>query len=479
MARKNPPDADRASAPTPSKPADDASLEPVKRVAGEVLLGVGGKLLTLVAIIFIGAAGVFLTIAWIYGPQVWVHAAQYRKFTGRADASIVESWLALELDLSQIRSPQHWRASAKASPCAVVEYGGDWGAPVRRAFCGPLLGFNESYALANLREIAPQVPFAWARDERGFIVPEIRLDASAQQWLATHPADTFMHDKWPAKTALDWLKVELDTPVDLAIAGWSSPAPVMKVAYDPKQPSDALPAATVDERLAARFNWLAVLVGGVGGLVLWFKGMSILPWLANFTRTGQWVIAALPLFGLPWFADAFPQAVRSFNVGFAEIIGDMFGDLDPLGRMVATEPTAAAHAGSVRLVWRAGDGIYTDTFGRLRYVPPQRPHLSADAALVALVDTVTGQVGAMDEANRIELFTHLVRDKQNDLKGAGVIFMPAAKATLLDPKSSAPLRRAAKQFLTEWFTSPTEAFDKYALGYEERLRLYAQVADVR
>jgi hypothetical protein len=85
----------------------------------------------------------------------------------------------------------------------------------------------------------------------------------------------------------------------------------------------------------------------------------------------------------------------------------------------------------------------------------------------------------MDEANQIEMFGYLMSDKQNDLKGVGIVFMPAARATLLDPRSSASLRHAAKQFLTEWFTSPTEAFDNFSLGYEERQRLYAQVADVR
>jgi hypothetical protein len=467
--------------PSPKKPVEDESLAPVKRLAGTLLLGLGDNILTLVAIGVIGAAGVFLTVAWIYGPQVWVHAAQYKPFTARADARIVESWLALDIDLAGIRWPQHWRASAKASPCAVVEFSGgaDVGSTsVRRAFCGPLLEFNESYTLAPLRDMAPGVPFAWTRDERGFIVPEIRVDPAARQWLATHATDTFMHSRWPAKTALDWLMLELDNPVDLAIAGWSSAAPVMAVAFDPRQPGNALPAATIGDRLAARFNWLAVLVGGVGGLVLWFKGMSILPWLRNFTPTGRWVVAALPLFGLPWFADAFPQGIRSFNASFAEIVGDMFGDLDPLGRLVATEPAAAAQASGVRLVWRAGEGAYADTFGRFRYSPPQTT-MSADAALATLADAVTRQVGAMDEANQVELFARLKRDKENDLTAAGIVFMPAAKIALLDPQKSVTVRRAAKQFLTEWFTQPTETFDKYSLAYQERQRLYAQMADVR
>jgi len=105
--------------------------------------------------------------------------------------------------------------------------------------------------------------------------------------------------------------------------------------------------------------------------------------------------------------------------------------------------------------------------------------LAFDAALAALVNTVTVQVGAMDETGRVELFTRLKQDKEVDLKGAGMVFLPAAKVALLDSAGGVPVRRAAKEFLSAWFTMPTETFDKYSLGYQERLRLDAQMADVR
>ena len=110
----------------------DTPPDAVKRAIGTVAGGVLDRFMTLFALFFIGMASVFLTVAWMYGPQVLLQAAQYRKYTERVDARIVESWLALDLDISRIRSPAHWRASALASPCVVVEYGGDWGAPIRR-----------------------------------------------------------------------------------------------------------------------------------------------------------------------------------------------------------------------------------------------------------------------------------------------------------------------------------------------------------
>ena len=465
--------------PTPHGEAEVSAPNPlIVQAAGFALTGIDA-FTTLVAVMMLGGAGLFLTIAWQFGPQVWIDAAHYRAFTERADAAIVESWAALALDQSSIRSPANWRASAKARRCAVVEYGASWGAPTRRAFCGPQLDFNDSYTLAGLTDIAPQVPFVWSRDERGFAVTEIRLDASAQQWLASHEPDTFMHRKWPAKSALDWLRLELDVPVDLAIAGWASAPPTMKIAFDPKNPLGALPAATVASRASGSFNPLAVIVGGAGGLALWFSGMWMLPWLRNFTPVGRWVIAALPLLGLPWFADQFPSALRAMNVSVAEIVADMFGDIDKLGAMTSLDPSEAARADSVRLVWRAGDGAYADTFGTLRFAPPKSPYATSDAALAALVDAVTTQVGVMDDASRTTLFANLRRDKQNDLKGAGVVFMTAAKAAIADPQANPGVRRAAKAFLSEWLTSPTEDFDKYSLGYKERKRLYADVEDVR
>lgn len=86
---------------------------------------------------------------------------------------------------------------------------------------------------------------------------------------------------------------------------------------------------------------------------------------------------------------------------------------------------------------------------------------------------------AMDESYRVELFARLKQDKEDDLKAAGIVFLPAAKVALLRLDGGVPVRRAAKEFLSAWFTMPTETFDKYSLGYEERLRLYAQMADVR
>jgi hypothetical protein len=458
--------------------SEDPSSTAVTEVAGTVAGGVIDRFATLIAVVIIGVASVFLSIAWTFGPQVLLRAAQYRTFTGRTDARIVESWVALDIDVSRIRSPAHWRASAIAAPCVVVEYGGDWGAPTRRGFCGNRLGFNDSYTLADLREMAPGAAFAWLRDERGFAVPEIRVDAAAHEWLATHPADTFMHPAWPAKTALDWLRIELDRPVDAAVVGWSAPPPIISVAYAPARPAESLPAGIVASRMAQPVSWLAIAVGGTIGLSLWFGAMAMLPWLWNFPRPVRYILAALPLLALPWWGEQFPRALRHFNVELANVIGDMFGDVDRTGRMMASDPSALAQAAGTRVVWKAGDGVYADTFSRFKYRTPMPPPESADVALAALASAVATQARALDDRERAALFAQLERDKRSDLKAAGIVFLPAAKEALIDPQSDAGLRRAARAFLIEWVTSPVETPDKRDPAYAGRLRLWAELADV-
>ena len=149
------------------------------------------------------------------------------------------------------------------------------------------------------------MPFAWARDERGFILPELRMSAPARAWLAAHDAHTFMHKKWPAKTELDWLRLELDQPVDAAIVGWSARPASVPLAFDPAHPEASLPLGTVESRLARGPSLLAIVFLGALGLAIWLVGMWILPLssgtlMEGMAHPGRWVLAILPLLALPW-----------------------------------------------------------------------------------------------------------------------------------------------------------------------------------
>jgi len=448
MTRMQKPDAETKPPRRASHDAPDAGPAALAgQVVGEVALGAADRLYLLLAAFLMAFSSVFLLVGWQFGPLVILQAQQYKKLTSHVDARIVESWLALEFDASSVKVPSNWRSSTNASGCMVAEYDGDWGAPLRRAFCGTRVPFNESYLLADLRDISPGVPFAWLRDERGFVVPEMRVDPATTQWLKTHEPNHFMHDKWPAKTALDWLRLELDRPVDAAIYGWTAPPPILPLVFDPARPGEALPAGIVEQRLAHGPNPAAVIVGFGIGLVIWFKAMALIPLLANLAPWGRWVLSALPLLTLPWWMDAFPQALAHFNRQIASIVGDMFADVSRTDRLIASEPAQATLANGDRLVWRLPESVYAHTFGQFRFVPPN-PHLASEkAALAALTDALTIQVRALDDNSRAELFTRLDRDKRADLKEVGYVFEPAAGEASADPAASAATRRAASHFL--------------------------------
>jgi len=436
-----------AEAKAPGDGADGAPVSIARRAFAEVLLGALGRFEMLIAVGLLAFASVFLLLGWQFGPLVMLQAQHYKKMTRHVDARIVEGWLALEFDAGSVRVPANWRASTNAARCVVAEYDGDWGAPMRRAFCGTRVPFNDSYDLADLRDITAGVPFAWPRDEHGFVVPEIRVAPSTRQWLAANVPDKFMHDKWPATTALDWLRLELDRPVDNAIFGWSAPAAILPLSYDPAHPAEALPTGIVTKRMAQWPNPFAVLIGFGVGLAVWFKGMAFIPLIENLAPWGRWVLSALPLLTLPWWMDAFPQAVSHFSRDIAGIVSDVFADVDRTDRLNASEPGEATLATGDRIVWRLQDSAYAGTFGRFAFAAPKVPLASEKRALAALTDTITVQVHSLDDAGMVELFTGLLRAKRIGLTNVDPVFEPAAKEATADPAVTAAARRAATRFL--------------------------------
>jgi hypothetical protein len=416
-------------------------------VVREAATTASGKIYMLLAAFLMAFASVFLLIGWQFGPLPILEAQQYKKFTGHVDARIVESWLALEFDAKEVPNPEFWRASTNAARCVVAEYDGDWGAPLRRAFCGVRVPLNDSYMLADLRDIAEGVPFAWGRDERGFVVPEVRVEPSTVQWLKAHQPNKFMHQKWPAENALDWFRLEYDRPDDAAIYGWSAPPAILPLVFDPARPAEALPAGTVARRLDEGPSWPAVIVGFGIGLFVWFKALAFIPLLQDMAPWGRRVLSALPLLTLPWWMDVFPQALSHFNRQVASIIGDVFADVGRIDRLVATDPSQATLVNGERLVWRLPESVYSETFGRFKFASPNPVPASPNAALEALKATVAAQTLALDDEARADLFAKLNRDKEAGLDQVRQVFKPAAEATLADAASSTATRRAARRFL--------------------------------
>ena len=334
------------------------------RLAGLVV----GPGLRLVAVVLLGFGAVFLSIGWLLGVKPFLEAREFAAFTGRAEGRIVESWLALEIDTARVGPGGHWRAAAKASPCAVVEYAGDWGAPARRAFCGNRLGFNESYTLHDLKWMAPGIPFAWARDASGFAVPEIRLAPEVRRWLSTAKPQESTRMGPPPPSALAQLALESDRPVDTAIESWASAPPAFPLALDPSSPAGAMPEAYVRDRRSAGGAGLMGLVFLAVGFGIWFRGTAVL--LPALALPAHLFLAALPLLALPAWGDLVPRYLRHLSPEFAGVVGDMIGDLDRTTRLVASEPADALLADGEVLRWPVGGGAHAATFGRLRFGRP-------------------------------------------------------------------------------------------------------------
>jgi hypothetical protein len=485
MGKKQGPRNEEAGGPQRARPAPvaadgrDAADPGWRGFLNRLLFGsLSGLLLRPIAALILGFASVFLVLAWQLGPQPLIAARHYAAFGAHADGRIVESWLALDLDPARVGDHTHWRAFATATPCAVVEYAGDWGAPARRAYCGARLQFNESYTLHDLAEVLPKVPFAWARDERGFAVPELRLARRTRDWLASRKAEDApgLADP-PPQSELEALHIALDRPIDAMIRGRLPREDAFPLVLDPHDPTGALPQAFVDARRQppGLGSWFFVLLFCAIGLALWSKGMELL--LNGLPRAPAVFIGILPLLALPWWADHLPRALSRLDPQVAEVIGDMFADFDPLERLGASTPAEALLAGGERLRWRVGIDSDADTLGRLHFDAPPSPAESADAALAALADAVTNQVRALDADAQLALLQRLREDKLSGRARAGLVFVPAAKQALLDAQNG-ELQRAAQGFLDEWVTQPIDQPDPAAPGYAERVHLFAILADV-
>lgn len=392
--------------------------------------------------------GIFLAVAWIAGPKPLLDSYRYAPFTARAEGRIVEAWTALEFDPAVMpKNKLYWQPWSKISPCMIVEYGGDWGAPQRRAFCGNRFQFSDFFRFDDWHTLMPGVPFSFQRDANGFEIEEIRFGKAALDWLNAHPPySTFMLGKPPPATALAALREANDRPLDVALSSWTTPVRTVPLAYDPRHPDEAVPAKMADDGRIG-FHWgglILALIVLVPGLLVFRVGIALL--------TGQsggllWLLSLAPLLALPWWGDLLPRLVRHANKDWAGIASDMLDDINRVTRFTASTPeTALLHDGE-RIVWRAGEGAYADTFGRLHFAPPNPLPASGDAALAALRAQAAAQVDALDSARRATLFLRLRQQYDAGLQNVQKLFTAAAEDTLRDANADAGAHKAARKFL--------------------------------
>ncbi len=392
--------------------------------------------------------GIFLAVAWTVGPKQFLDARLYAPFSAHADGHIVESWIALEFDPAVLpQGKLYWQPWSKVTPCAIVEYAGDWGAPLQRGFCGNRFDFRDDFRIDDWHTLMPDVPFSFARDANGFAIQELRLSKTALDWLSQHPPhDTFMLPKPPPTTALGALKYQFDAPLEVAASSWTTPLRTLPLAYDPQHPEAAVPAKIVENARGGAW-WLGMvfaLIFVVPGLFVFRIGLSLL--------TGQsgallWVLTALVLAALPWWGELLPRVVASANKEWASIASDMLDDLSRVTRFTASAPDAALLRDGERVVWMADAGDYADTFGRLHFTPPKPAPKSDAEALTALCAQTTEQVKTLDSARRAELFQRLRRQYEAGQQDVQRLFTTAAEDTLRDARADAAAHKAARNFL--------------------------------
>jgi hypothetical protein len=392
--------------------------------------------------------GIFLSVAWTVGPKPLLDARQYAPFTAQAQGRIVESWIALEFDPAVLpKDKLYWQPWSKVTPCAIVEYGSDWGAPLQRGFCGNRFDFSDSFRFGDWHTLMPDVPFSFARDANGFAIQELRLSKTALDWLSRHPPhDTFMLPKPPPTTALGALRHRLDAPLEVALSSWTTPARTIPLAYDPQHADAAVPAKIVENTRGGAW-WLGLifaLIFVVPGLFVFRMGLSLL--------TGQsgvllWVLTALVLVALPWWGEWLPRIVAQANKDWAGVAGDMLDDLSRVTRFTASAPDEALLRDGERVVWKAGEGEYADTFGRLHFTRPNPAPKSDAEALAALRAQTTEQVKTFDSARRAELFQRLRSQYEAGQQDVQKLFATAAEDTLRDAQADAAAHKAARNFL--------------------------------
>ena len=392
--------------------------------------------------------GIFLAVAWMTGPQAYVDSLRYAVYTAHVSGRIVDSWMALDFDPADVPAGKvRWQPYAKISSCAVVEFAGDWGAPLRRGYCGNRFTFSDSFRLDNWDEMAPGVPFAFARDASGFAITDMRMSKATRDWLAAHPpSDTFMLSKPPPKTALGELHEQFDTPLEVAIASWTTPFPSFPLVFDPRHPEEALPAALVDDLRHAfwRGPWFFALLLAVPGFFVWRIGMNV---LTGQTGPVLWAVSILPLLALPWWSEALPRLLRHADSDWATVASDVLDDFTRVTRFTAGAPDDVLFADGERMVWRAGEGLYADTFGRIRFTPPQPAPKTAADALALLRAQASAQVRAFDAATKKILFERLRQQYDANARAVQKLFSPAAEDVLRDAAGDRGVHLAARRFL--------------------------------
>lgn len=466
------PGATSAAGP-PATTIADGSDSVREGIASWIVGVVVGRFSALYAALFLGIGGLMLAVGWQAGPHKYLEVREIAALSMRVPARIVESWVALEFDPQQMGEYTNWEAFALASPCIVVEYDGGWTTPQRRAFCGARFAFrSDAYTLHDIKEVTAGVPFAWARDARGYAVPELRMSKAALAYLQ---APSKVEHATPDVNALAAVRAHYDRPVDHAVVGWSRADVPVEVAIDPAHPAQSWPVGYVDGAARTPATWMAT-VALLLGLGLWFTGIRIL------AGGHRWpvilLVGAIPLVWLPWFTEKVPRLVGSFHQGFGQVMDEMMDTVDGPDRFIASPPEDATFARGERVVLAPVGPAYAATFGRFELAAPAKPYADADAALLALADEIAARMRRLDAKERAAVFAELARDKEEGRNASGYAFLRAAREALIAGDTPPDVRAQARRFLDRWVTQPVDEPWPQHVAFAARLALLRELTQL-
>lgn len=441
-----------AARTAPAGPAPAASGHPLR----DWLIGTFGGVVAAPVIGMISGflllfGGIFLGVAWQAAVKPLVDMREYAGFSAAASGRIVESWAAIDFDPANLPAAKlYWDRASKISRCAVVEYSaGDWGGPLRRAFCGMRINFGDSFRLSDWsEELQDGIPFTFLRDASGFKMQEVRMSRTTLDWISHHPPrDTFGMSRPPPATALAALREQFDLPVDVAALSWTRAVPEFPLRFDPQRPQEAMPARFVED--SRRWNPAGALVAlllAIPGLWVWRTGIRVF-FSGEASPALLWMLTLLPLIALPWWADLLPKLLARANRDWATIASEMLDDVTRSTRMIAGSPDRVEFARGERLVWRLDQGMYADTFGRIRFRQPAPAPKTKDEVIAALRAQAAVQVAQMSASDQLSLLRRLMDDKEHDRGAVQTVFTSAAEAIERDPDADPAVHRAARRYL--------------------------------
>lgn len=464
---------DSGGAPLPASTTIEHAGSVRETLASWIVGTVMGRFYALYAAFFLGVGGLMLAVGWQAGPHKYLEGREIAALSVRVPARIVESWVALEFDPRQMGDYTNWQAFALASPCIVVEYDGGWAGPQRRAFCGGRFAFrSDAYTLHDITEVTAGVPFAWARDTRGYAVPELRMSKAALAYLQ---APAKVEHATPDVHALAAVREQYDRPVDHAVVGWSRADVQLEVAIDPAHPAQSWPAGYIDGTARAPAMGMAV-IALLMGLGLWFAGIRM---LAGRHRWPMILfVGAIPLVWLPWFTEKVPSLVGSLHTGAGQVVDEMMDTVEGPDRFIASAPEDATFARGERVALAPVGTAYAATFGRFDLAAPAKPYADTDAALLALADEIAARMRRLDAKERAGVFAALAQGKEDGKNASGYAFLRAAREALLAPDTPAEVRTQARRFLDGWVTQPVEEPWPQHVAFAARLQLLRELTQL-